>query len=80
MEDWGFDFARIPMSYWSWSDRADWMKIDERADRFRPLLESYGIELVIAPVQERLDEDALLALAGTFDPTVSTCESREPSR
>ena len=36
-------------------------------DRFRPLLESYGIELVIAPVQERLNEDELLALAGTFD-------------
>lgn len=36
-------------------------------DRFRPLLESHGIQLVIAPVQERLDEDDLLALAGTFD-------------
>jgi D-3-phosphoglycerate dehydrogenase len=36
-------------------------------DRFRPLLERYGIELVIAPVQERLDEDKLLALAGTYD-------------
>jgi phosphoglycerate dehydrogenase-like enzyme len=36
-------------------------------DRFRPLLESYGIELVIAPVQERLDEENLLQLAGTFD-------------
>jgi D-3-phosphoglycerate dehydrogenase len=36
-------------------------------DRFRPLLESHDIQLVIAPVQERLDEDDLLALAGTFD-------------
>jgi D-3-phosphoglycerate dehydrogenase / 2-oxoglutarate reductase len=36
-------------------------------DRFRPLLESYGIQLVIVPVQERLNEDELLALAGTFD-------------
>jgi D-3-phosphoglycerate dehydrogenase len=36
-------------------------------DRFRPLLERYGIELIIAPVQERLDEEDLLALAGTFD-------------
>lgn len=31
MAEWGFDFARIPMSYWSWADRADWMKIDEAA-------------------------------------------------
>ena len=34
-------------------------------DRFRPLLESYGIELIMAPVQERLNEDELLALAGS---------------
>jgi D-3-phosphoglycerate dehydrogenase len=39
-------------------------------DRFRPLLESYGIELVIVPVQERLDEGDLLKLAGTFDGTL----------
>jgi D-3-phosphoglycerate dehydrogenase len=39
-------------------------------DHFRPLLESYGIELVIAPVEERLNEDDLLALAGTFDGTL----------
>lgn len=36
-------------------------------DRFRPLLERYGIELMIAPVSERLNEGDLLALAGTFD-------------
>ena len=39
-------------------------------DRFRPLLESYGLELVIASVKERLNEDDLLALAGTFDGTL----------
>lgn len=39
-------------------------------DRFRPLLESYGIELVIASVQERMNEDDLLKLAGTFDGTL----------
>src|SRR5512139_2960104 len=39
-------------------------------DRFRPLLESHGIELVIAPVKERLNEEDLLALAGTFDGTL----------
>ena len=31
MAEWGFDFARLPLSYWSWSDRADWMRIDEKA-------------------------------------------------
>lgn len=36
-------------------------------EQFRPLLESYGIELMIAPVQERLQEEDLLALAGRFD-------------
>jgi D-3-phosphoglycerate dehydrogenase len=39
-------------------------------DSYRPLLESYGIELVIAPVKERLNEDDLLAMAGTFDGTL----------
>jgi endoglucanase len=31
MAGWGFEFARLPLSYWVWSDRADWMKIDETA-------------------------------------------------
>lgn len=39
-------------------------------DRFRPLLEAHGLELIIAPVQERLDEDDLLAWAGKFDGTL----------
>ena len=29
MADWGFDFARIPMSYWCWAPVDDWYKIDE---------------------------------------------------
>ena len=29
MAEWGFDFARIPMSYWSWASKDDWYKIDE---------------------------------------------------
>ena len=39
-------------------------------DRFRPLLESYGIQLIIAPVAERLNENDLLAYAGQFDGTL----------
>lgn len=35
MAGWGFDFARLPMSYWTWSDRRDWKQIDERA--FAPI-------------------------------------------
>ncbi len=29
MADWGFDFARIPMSYWNWASKDDWYKIEE---------------------------------------------------
>jgi D-3-phosphoglycerate dehydrogenase / 2-oxoglutarate reductase len=36
-------------------------------ERFRPILESYGLELLVTPVQEHLNEDNLLALAGQFD-------------
>lgn len=31
MAEWGFDFARLPMSYWTWSDVKAWKVIDERA-------------------------------------------------
>ena len=31
MAEWGFDFARLPLSYWAWSSAKDWMKIDEAA-------------------------------------------------
>jgi len=49
MADWNFDFARLPLSYWVWSDRNDWTKIDERA--LRPIDEAiefgrrYGIHI-----------------------------------
>lgn len=29
MSDWGFNFARLPMSYLCWSDESDWMKLRE---------------------------------------------------
>jgi endoglucanase len=31
MAEWGFDFARLPMSYWTWSSVKDWKKINEEA-------------------------------------------------
>jgi endoglucanase len=31
MAGWGFDFARLPLSYWTWANRRDWMKIDASA-------------------------------------------------
>jgi endoglucanase len=31
MAEWGFDFARLPMSYWAWSSPERWTEIDERA-------------------------------------------------
>jgi D-3-phosphoglycerate dehydrogenase / 2-oxoglutarate reductase len=39
-------------------------------DRYRALLDSFGIELMVAPVEERLSEGELLALAGKFDGTL----------
>lgn len=29
MAEWGFDFARLPMSYLCWTDPSDWLKIQE---------------------------------------------------
>jgi len=39
-------------------------------ERFRPVFEHYGLELIIARVEERLTEDGVLAYAGQFDGTI----------
>jgi len=36
-------------------------------DRFRPILDKFGLELIIAEVEERLEEIDLLKLAGRYD-------------
>lgn len=36
-------------------------------DRFQPVLEGFGIELIIPEVEERLEEDQLMKYAGQFD-------------
>lgn len=36
-------------------------------DRFHPLLAKYGIELIVVPVKERLEEHEILQFAGKFD-------------
>lgn len=41
MAEWGFNFARLPCSYWTWSSPNEWMKIDDAA--LKPL--DRGIEL-----------------------------------
>ena len=38
--------------------------------RFKPVLEALGFDLIIADVNERLSEEALLAYAGQFDATI----------
>ncbi len=38
--------------------------------RFRPLLEGLGLQIIVPEVHERLDENQLLAYAGTFDGTI----------
>jgi endoglucanase len=51
MAEWGFNFARIPMSYWHWSqpDPAQWMTIDEEPfellDRVIDLGRQYGVHI-----------------------------------
>ena len=35
MAEWGFNFARIPLSYWAWSSPKDWMTINP--DALKPL-------------------------------------------
>lgn len=30
MAEWGFNFVRLPLSYWSWSSQDDWYRIDEK--------------------------------------------------
>ncbi len=39
-------------------------------DRFRPVLEGYGLELIVPDVHERLSEDQILGYAGQFDGTI----------
>ncbi|MBU0512876.1 MAG: dihydrofolate reductase, partial [Chloroflexi bacterium] len=39
-------------------------------DRFRPVLENVGLELIVPDVEERLEEAELLAYAGQFDGTI----------
>jgi D-3-phosphoglycerate dehydrogenase / 2-oxoglutarate reductase len=36
-------------------------------DRFKPIFDRYGIELIVPAVQERMEEDDLLRYAGQFD-------------
>lgn len=39
-------------------------------DRFRPMLEGYGIDLIVPDVQERMEEEDILKYAGQFDGTI----------
>lgn len=49
MREWGFNFARIPLSYWIWSKPSDWMSIDDKPfkeiDRVIDLGKQYGIHI-----------------------------------
>jgi endoglucanase len=49
MAGWGFDFCRIPMSYWNWTPADDWSRFDEDAltdvDRAVELGRQYGIHV-----------------------------------
>ena len=36
-------------------------------DRFKPVFDQYGLELIVPDVRERMEEDDLLQYAGQFD-------------
>jgi len=39
-------------------------------DRFRAIFESYALDIIVAQVEERLEEEQILAYAGMFDGTI----------
>ena len=47
--EWGFDFARLPLSYWVWGSRDDWSVIREeplkKIDRALDLGKQYGVHI-----------------------------------
>jgi endoglucanase len=49
MAEWGFDFARLPLSYWTWGSRDDWTLIREKPlkqiDRAIDLGRQYGVHV-----------------------------------
>lgn len=49
MAEWGFNFARIPLSYWCWSNENDWYNVDEKClkeiDHAVELGKQYGIHI-----------------------------------
>ncbi|MDR1860641.1 MAG: cellulase family glycosylhydrolase [Bacteroidales bacterium] len=49
MAEWGFNFARIPLSYWCWSSESDWYSVDEKIlkeiDRVVELGRQYRIHI-----------------------------------
>ena len=51
MAEWGFDFARLPLSYWAWGSKDDWSLVREAAmaqiDRAVELGRKHGIHVNI---------------------------------
>lgn len=51
MAEWGFDFARLPLWYWTWGSRDDWSLVREepleQIDRAVDLGRQYGIHINI---------------------------------
>src|SRR6476646_1380932 len=51
MAEWGFDFARLPLSYWTWGSRDDWSLINEaplkKIDQAVELGKQYNIHINI---------------------------------
>jgi endoglucanase len=52
MSEWGFNFARLPLSYWTWSSADDWMTINPQSlqplDKALEYGQTYGVHLCMA--------------------------------
>ena len=76
----GFDFVRLPMSYWCWSDPKDWKKLDEKIlkDEIEFCIES-GAGGIVVPVMVSefgaLSEDERRLMVGL---TVNVAAHRVP--
>ena len=67
MADWGFDFARIPMSYWNWASKDDWFTINE------DVIEDIYFEETVEVIKDCYNIDAPKFIEIDWKATVENC-------
>ena len=68
MTDWGFDFARIPMSYWRWASKDNWFKIDEEVikEQYKFLVSLLGTKFSKTRLFANVNFKAFLRVASGY--------------